>query len=165
MPPANLQLRPMTAVEWDGYRDTLAAEYAAEHVRAGNWTEQEALSQALLELAELLPDGVETAGMHMYTGLASDGAPVGVIWVSERSPGKAGEAMGWVYDIRVVADQRRRGHGRAMLAAVEQELRRLGVAAVGLNVFGTGTPAHGLYQSAGYQVVTQQMRKVLDPTA
>ena len=37
-----IRTRPMTTTEWDALRAGLVREYAAEHVRAGNWTEEEA---------------------------------------------------------------------------------------------------------------------------
>jgi ribosomal protein S18 acetylase RimI-like enzyme len=47
-----------------------------------------------------------------------------------------------------------------MLAA-EDECRRLGHKQLDLNVFGDNTTAIGLYDSLGYTVISQQMRKEL----
>jgi len=61
----------------------------------------------------------------------------------------------------VVAARRGQGFGRALLAAAEEEVRRHGIGALTLNVFGDNPTAISLYTSAGYQVTTQQMRKAL----
>ncbi len=43
----------------------------------------------------------------------------------------------------------------------EQEATARGMTSVGLNVHGQNTVARGLYDSLGYQVTAQQMKKVL----
>ena len=53
---------------------------------------------------------------------------------------------------------RGRGWGRAVLRAVQDELRDLGVRAVGLNVFGPNATARSLYESEGWAVVATHMR-------
>ncbi|MFI7026227.1 GNAT family N-acetyltransferase [Micromonospora sp. NPDC049900] len=52
-------------------------------------------------------------------------------------------------------------NGRKLLAAGEDVVRRHGVSSLELNVFGDNDRARRLYQSSGYRVVTQQMRKTL----
>ena len=47
-----------------------------------------------------------------------------------------------------------------MLLAEEEAAAR-GMTSVGLNVHGQNTVARGLYDSLGYQVTAQQMKKVL----
>jgi ribosomal protein S18 acetylase RimI-like enzyme len=65
-------------------------------------------------------------------------------------------ARSFVYDIVVDAAQRRRGYGRAILAAIEDELRGRGIGSIALNVFGTNTGARALYESVGYDVVRSE---------
>ena len=43
----------------------------------------------------------------------------------------------------------------------EGEAAARGMVSVGLNVLGNNTVARGLYDSLGYQVTAQQMKKVL----
>ncbi|MFI7080072.1 GNAT family N-acetyltransferase, partial [Micromonospora sp. NPDC049903] len=66
-----------------------------------------------------------------------------------------------LYDIEVKPTHRGAGYGRKLLAAGEDVVRRHGVSALELNVFGDNDRARRLYQSSGYRVVTQQMRKTL----
>jgi len=54
----NLVVRPMTSAEFEAFRSRLVREYAAAHVRAGNWTADEAEARSAEQTAELLPQGV-----------------------------------------------------------------------------------------------------------
>ena len=58
----DLRVRPMTPSEFGPFRDRLVREYAADHVRAGNWNEQEAEALAAKQTDALVPQGVDTPG-------------------------------------------------------------------------------------------------------
>ncbi|HWE68280.1 MAG TPA: GNAT family N-acetyltransferase [Acidimicrobiales bacterium] len=157
-----VRLRPMTQSEFDALRAQLIVDYAAEHVAAGNWDAGEAETLAAEQTDQLLPQGVDTPGVLMRVAETSAGERVGHLWLAlERRPGQGGGA--WIYDIAIEAEHRGRGHGRALLRAAEDEARRHGVTAIGLNVFGSNAVARRLYESAGYQAATVQMRKELGP--
>ena len=152
---ADLKIRAMTQEEFFVYRRRAISEYAAEHVRAGNWKPETAEQRAAQETDELLPNGVDSAGMVLLVGQAG-GEVVGLVWVG-RAPEK--RAGWWIYDIEVVPDQRGHGYGRSLLGAAECEAQRHGGDSIGLNVFGGNDVARGLYESSGYQVASIQMRK------
>lgn len=149
----------MTAEEFGAYRGRMVREYAAEHVRAGDWSAADSEQRAEKETDDLLPDGVDTAGMVLLVGETTDGA-VGFVWVGP----EPGPRLGWwIYDIEVVPEHRRRGFGRALLEAAESEVKRRGGDSVGLNVFGGNAIARSLYESSGYDLTSLQMRKRLVP--
>jgi ribosomal protein S18 acetylase RimI-like enzyme len=152
----------MTEDEYAVYRPRVVREYAAEHVRAGNWAEEEALARSEAEFEEILPDGLAQPDTLLLTAVDEDGAAVGLTWIALKHPRGAPDTA-WVFDIEVAAEHRGRGLGRALLAAAEAEVARHGVGHLGLNVFGSNTVALRLYESAGYTVVTQQMHKRVGP--
>ena len=152
---ADLQIRAMTRDEFDLYRRRAIREYAAEHVRAGNWSQDEGELRAARETDDLLPDGVDTAGMVLLVAEA-DGELAGLVWLG-RAPRR--QVGWWIYDIEVVPAHRRRGYGRALLEAAAREAQSHGGDAIGLNVFGGNDAARRLYESSGYQVTSIQMRK------
>ncbi|WP_349876048.1 GNAT family N-acetyltransferase [Micromonospora sp. HUAS YX12] len=153
-------VRAMTPDEFGRWQDELAAGYAREHVTAGNWTPEEALDRAREATAGFLPQGMATPGMLFLVGELADGSPVGWLWIGLTHPrGVAGCAF--LYDIEVATGHRGRGLGRALLAAGERAARERGAQALELNVFGANETARKLYETSGYRVVTQQMRKDL----
>ena len=155
-----VSVRAMNPDEFDRWQDELAAGYAREHVTAGNWTPEEALDRAREATAGFLPQGMATPGMLFLVGELADGSPVGWLWIGLTHPRGLADCA-FLYDIEVAAGHRGRGLGRALLAAGERVAREHGAQALELNVFGTNETARKLYETSGYRVVTQQMRKDL----
>ena len=156
--PDDLVLRPMTQEEYVAWRDRSEREYAAEIADARDLDADAATAQSAGEFAQLLPDGLESPDMHLFTAVVQD-EPVGIGWFELRQ--RASGASAWIYDIRLDEDRRGRGLGRAFLEALHDAARRLGATSMALNVFGDNTTAIRLYQSSGYAVTAQQMRKDL----
>jgi methyltransferase (TIGR00027 family) len=155
-----VQLRPMTAAEFDVWRSPLVLSYAADHVRVGNWKADEAPAMADAQLTALLPQGVDTPGMLVFVGENAAGQPVGHLWLAlGRRPGAGFDVF--IYEIEVDAQQRGQGYGRELLRAAEAEAVKHGASAIGLNVFGDNHVARNLYESAGYASTTIEMRKNL----
>jgi ribosomal protein S18 acetylase RimI-like enzyme len=157
---APLSVRPMTSVEFEQWQTDIAEEYAAEQISAGRWQEVGAVERARNENAQLLPEGLATPRMLILLGLSSDGSTVGRAWVGLDHPRGAPDTA-FLYDIEVVSSRRGSGLGRALLLAVEGAIREAGSSALELNVFGHNLIAVTLYDTSGYVVTTQQMRKTL----
>lgn len=156
---SEVRVRPMTAAEFDAFRDRAIKGYAAEHVRAGTWSPERAEALAAKETDELLPDGPNTAGMLLLVAEAPPVGIVGVVWVAL----DRGEEGAWIYDIEIIPGQRGRGYGRALLRAAEREVQKCGGSSIGLNVFRGNAVARRLYESSGYEVTALHMRKALEP--
>ena len=154
-------LRPMTQSEYDDYRRTLPEEYAASHVEAGTWLPHEALAKAEAQVVEILgPSPDDQPDNLLLTAELDDSTPVGLTWLALARPGGVPDTA-WIFDIRLYPEHRGKGLGRRLLAAIEQEAARHGSRQIELNVFGFNQAARHLYESTGYSVVAQQMRKPL----
>lgn len=147
----------MTDAEFGGWQDALARGYADEQVASGNWAPEDALDRAREDTATRLPQGKDTPGMLILTGVRPDGEPVGRIWLALEHPRGTAECA-FLLDIEVDEPYRGQGYGRGLLAAAEDAARSHGLSALELNVFGGNAAAIALYESAGYVVVQQQMR-------
>jgi ribosomal protein S18 acetylase RimI-like enzyme len=89
-----------------------------------------------------------------------DGHAVGHLWFA--AVGTGGARGGFVYDIHVKPEFRRRGHAaleRLEAIAVEMEL-----ASIALRVFASNTGAQALYRAAGWDIASIDMRKPLQRT-
>ena len=117
-----------------------------------------AVVQARKDFADLLPDGVRTENQLLFIAEA-DGERVGALWLTTRSPD--GSAAAWIHEIEVEESQRGKGFGRAIMLLAEEECAQRGIDAIRLNVFGPNTTARNLYESLGYDVLTQRMGKRL----
>ncbi|WP_130442934.1 GNAT family N-acetyltransferase [Kribbella rubisoli] len=148
-----VQLRPITDSEYPSWSDHATETFAAWIGPARGLAADEALKFAHEETKRLLPQGPATENQLIWIALAGD-EPVGNLWISTaRVP--------FIYAIEVDSNQRGKGYGRAIMLAGEEECRRLGHKQLDLNVFGDNTTAIGLYDSLGYTVISQQMRKEL----
>ena len=135
------------------------AAYAAEKVRAGNWTPEEAPHRSREVHDRLLPQGVNTSHHHLFT-IDLLGNPVGRVWLST-DPTTMGGA-GFIYDIFVVEHFRRQGIALQAMLLLEEEAKKLGVARLALHVFGYNSAARSLYEKLGYEVTNVNMHKSLN---
>jgi ribosomal protein S18 acetylase RimI-like enzyme len=154
------RLEPMTQARYETWLVATIAEYAAEKVASGNYSEEGSLERAKGEFDALLPQGLQTPG-HEITSMIDDvGEAVGYVWftIEERPVGR----VVFIYDIAVDPAHRRRGHAQAALATVEAYAREHGCIGVMLHVFGSNTGARQLYLKAGYDETNVIMLKRFD---
>ncbi len=159
MTSVELRLRPATADDIEAWLPKLAAEYAAHIAGAGLLPPADARRKADNDLRAQLTDGPGRAGQLIFRLMAGE-QPVGWLWLATPFPG-GDPAMAWVNNVEVDEESRGRGYGRPAMLLAEQEAAARGMTSVGLNVHGQNTVARGLYDSLGYQVTAQQMKKVL----
>ncbi|MEV6416231.1 GNAT family N-acetyltransferase [Kribbella sp. NPDC051718] len=150
----SISLRPPTADEYAVWMKRGCEGYAADIGPARDLDPATALESAYQEFGSLLTDGLATENQLVWLA-CHDGEPVGSLWIGTQ------KATPFIYLVEVLADQRGKGCGRAIMLAGEEECRRRGYTHLALNVFGDNSTAIGLYDSLGYTVVTQEMRKAL----
>ena len=156
---AGVKLVEMTTEEFVRRRGPMIQGYAEDLAESRSVSLPEALAQAEQVTMKSLPEGPQTPGQLLRTAWA-DGEEVGFIWTS--MPGLAVPGMAWVSEIMVDEQHRRRGHGQAILEAMESELAGLEVSRLGLNVFGPNDVARRLYERLGFEVTQQQRSRSLD---
>lgn len=154
-----LQVRPIREAEFDAYRRRRVSEYAAAQVEAGTWQPEEAQELAAQASERLLPDGVKTEAALLLAAEQTDGTVIGFAWVAleHQATGRA-----WLNSVEILPEHRGRGFGRALLAAVERELRASGIKQLDLSVLGSNPVGRRLYDTSGYTTVALHMRKTLD---
>ena len=156
MSSVELRLRPATADEIEGWLPRLAAEYAAHIAGSGFLPPADARRKADNDLRAQLKD---RTGQLMFR-LAAGEQPVGWLWLAVPFPG-GDPVMAWVNYVQVDPEFRGRGYGRQAMLLAEREAAARGMTSIGLNVHGPNVVARALYDSLGYQVTAQQMKKVL----
>lgn len=150
-----VRLDKMNSIEFEEYLRYAIQNYASEHVKAGNWTEQEAISKSTKAYEELLPEGEKTADNELFTIRDGD-KEVGMIWLAQGPNDK-----GFIYDIKIQEDSRGRGYGKQAMEEIEKVARNLNLKSIGLHVFGHNQVARGLYQKLGYAETNIKMEKKL----
>jgi ribosomal protein S18 acetylase RimI-like enzyme len=103
----------------------------------------------------------EQLGREDAVVLVAEGAgvPVGYAWACVEPPSLVALTgrVGWIHDLYVVAEGRRRGTGARLLDAAIQALGDLGVADVLLGVAAQNEAAAALFRRRGFRPTLQEM--------
>jgi len=155
-----IQLVPMTEKEFKVFLERSIAEYAQDKVRAGVWSQAEALTRSRREYRTQLRDGLKSKYHHLYTiREAERGEAVGVLWF--RANLDSATPSGFIFDIEIHEPYRRKGYGRKAMQALEEMAREMGLRQLELHVFAFNEGARSLYESLGYAVTGLNMSKRL----
>ena len=151
-------LIPMTQPEYEAFVERVIPEYAADNVRAGYWSESEALEKSREATEKLLPNGLQTENHYLYT-LYDGSDAVGMIWI--RADLESPIKNGFIFELYVDEKFRGKGYGKQAMLLIEEKARELGLKSLGLHVFAVNTVARKLYESVGYEVSSLNMTKKL----
>jgi ribosomal protein S18 acetylase RimI-like enzyme len=154
----------MTEQELPNYLAHVIPEYAHDKVRAGNWTEDQALELSRQEIQRLLPDGVSTKDNYLFSielveGEAQAVAKVGVIWFAVVEWQQ--RRFAYIYDLVIDEARRRKGYAEQAMLALEDKVKALGLNTIALQVFGFNHAAQALYKKVGYEITNIHMAKSL----
>jgi len=156
-----IRLVPMLESELDKYLERSVPGYAEENVKAGYWSEDEALEKSRKVFDNLLPDGIKSKGQYLFQVEDTEtNERVGIIWLNARID--IPHPSGFIYDIEVDEALRGKGYGKQTMLAIEEKARELGLKSIGLHVFFHNAVAKGLYEKIGYEVKSLNMVKELD---
>lgn len=81
------------------------------------------------------------------------GEILGYAVIGRRTPFASNAHVAWLRSVAVHRQARRRGVGRALVAAALERARQRGAEQLGLTVLGSNTPAIGLYVRLGFEEV------------
>ena len=156
-------LVPMNPEVFAEVAEASIAGYADDNAAAGLWPRASALERSRSEFDSLLPQGLATPDNHWFEIRAdADGPRVGHLWFAvqaQRDPRTA-----FVYNVEILPAHRRQGHARRAFEALEALAAEMGMARIGLHVFGANAPAQALYRALGFGVTSLNMSKPLQPT-
>ena len=153
-------LNPFTEKELESYLQRDIAQYAQENIKAGYWTESEAMEKSRSSHARLLPQGVATPNQHLFSIWDSErGEPVGNIWMF--ADYDSANPSGFIYDLFIEERFRKKGYATAAMLALEGKAKELGLTALYLHVFAHNLAARSLYDKLGYGVKSTNMAKPL----
>lgn len=153
-------LTPMPESAFAPFLAAAVADYAADKVAAGSWSAAEALQCSRDEFSGLLPLGLATPDHHLLQIKAgAEGPVVGVLWfhVDRRH----GAPTAYVYNVEIDLEWRRQGHASRAFSALEALAHEMGLARIGLHVFGHNPGAQALYARLGFEVTGINMSKRL----
>jgi len=147
----------------DSYRtffEVAVRGYAEDNVASGRWTSEDAMQLARKETERLLPQGLATPDTYLFDIREKLGSQtVGYLWAAASRRGS--KKVAFVYQLLILPEFRRQGHGRGALMEFEGMARGLGFQGMALNVFGSNRAAQALYRSLGFVTTSLSMHKDL----
>jgi ribosomal protein S18 acetylase RimI-like enzyme len=155
-----VRLVPLTDEERVAFFVEEVANHADQQVRDADWPRAGALERAREELTPVLEreyaEAVEQ-GDRLWSAVDRAGRSVGWLWV--KPIGDASSRVAFLEQITVAEANRRQGYGRAMLAALQQQLIADGIDELRLTVFRANEPARALYAGVGYTQTGEDERQ------
>jgi ribosomal protein S18 acetylase RimI-like enzyme len=155
-----VQLVAMTEKEFDAFLERDIREYAEENVKAGYWSEGEAMEKSRQEHEKLLPNGLKSGDHYLYTIQDMEkGLRVGTIWM--RATLDSPQPSGFIFDLFVEEQFRHKGYATQAILQLEEVARKLGLRQLGLHVFAHNQIAIATYEKLNYRVSSLNMIKEL----
>jgi RimJ/RimL family protein N-acetyltransferase len=155
-----LRLRPIRDDEFPAFVQASLEGYAESIERHGHQPREEARRKAEEDFAQLFPGERPAEGQTVLVVEDEEtGQPLGRVWFAVRDRGD--RTFVWIYDISIDEPLRGRGYGRQAMLLLEDEVRKLGLDRIELNVFGGNERARSLYRSLGYGEDAVWMSKAL----
>lgn len=153
-------ISPMRPEFYGHYLQAAIAGYAEDNVASGRWPREGALERSRLDFERSLPQGLATPDNHLFEiKTDANGPTIGAIWFAVQE--KHGFRSAFVYDVEIEPQWRRHGHAMRAFVALELLVRALGLASIGLHVFGHNPGAQAMYAKLGYRVTGVNMAKCL----
>ncbi len=147
-----ITLEPMQQADFDRVIENDIREYAADHVRNGNWPEEGSLERSRKEFEALLPQGVHTPNQRIWS-LKDGDQMIGYLWVEVK------DDRAFIYNFLIQEEYRGKGYGKQALAAMDEKLKSMNVQSVALHVFGDNITAQELYKKMGFEITNMHMQK------
>jgi len=151
-----IMLRPMQTEEYPGYVEYFIADYAREIASNYSLSSEDALARATKEIADSLPDGVNTSGQILLCLMNAD-KHVGYLWYK---PDAVMQTV-FIYDFHIFSEFQGLGMGKAALHTFEQRLQEQGFQQIRLRVAGDNSRAQRLYEVSGFGVTGINMSKTI----
>lgn len=154
-------LRPIAENEFEAYSALFLADYSAEIESNYGYSAERSMMQAKQELADDLPQGLETPDQFLLTIENTDQDIIGYLWYTLYDNGETA----FILDFILLKQFRGMGLGKASLSALEQRFEQSEVKQIKLRVAGDNHRAFKLYKRMGFSVTGINMIKHMNETA
>jgi ribosomal protein S18 acetylase RimI-like enzyme len=154
--PAAIGLRPMRPDEFPAFLAYFIPDYATEIAANFGLPDDAARARAAQEVAEDLPQGVDTQGRTLLCITLGDPEEVvGSFWLRLQQ----GSTTAFVSDFHIFPARQNRGLGRRALAALDRWLASAGFEHLRLRVAADNVRARHLYETGGFRTTGINMTK------
>ena len=160
-----IELRRMNLEEYKIFYDRSFRHHMQELMDEEHMSREEAEKETTKELAEMLPEGMDTKdNFLMCIHRSEDDEWIGYIWTLHEMT--EGVKQNFICDFEIYEDYRRKGYAKETLELMEKEAKIAGCAESVLFVTYDNEAASALYEKCGYRFLRDMeygryMKKVL----
>lgn len=148
-----IEIRKMTDNEFDEFYKSSVEAQAKELSEELHISYEEARKNALAEICDMLPCGINTKNNNLMT-IVDGGERVGFIWTLYEE--ENGEKQIFICDFEIFESRRRKGYGAAALGLAERIAAEHGCKRSVLFVNDNNAAAKALYEKCGYQTLRKR---------
>lgn len=155
-----MMFRSMREEEYPAYLEYFITDYAREIAANYRLSAEDSLTKATREIAEDLPEGVNTPGqvlLSLFSQSDNRDEHVGYLWYK---PDTAARTV-FIFDFYIFNACQGQGLGTQALRVFEREMREQGIEQIRLRVAGDNQRARHVYESTGFWVTGINMSKTL----
>ena len=146
----SVKIRRMTKEEFEVFYKWSVEHHAKELMEELQMSQEEAIKETIIEVAGMLPDGLNTAHNNFMT-IVAEGENAGFIWtVHEEFEGRK---QSFLCDFAVWESKRRKGYGEEALRLAEKNAADAGSQESVLFVRDDNDAARALYEKCGYHIL------------
>ena len=155
-----LRLAPMSEEDYQRFYNKSLQEYAYNQMKTGNWDAQNAVGMARNDLAEMLPQGLETPNAFLSNIINDAEEKIGMMWfyVDDGRPKKTAILL----EFFLFPPFRGKGLELEALSTFEKGIHAIGVQRVELQVFGHQDEEIAMYTNNAYYKTMVLLAKDLD---
>ena len=150
----SVKIRKMTNDEFENFCQWSVEDHAKELMEERQMPQEEAIMKAKEEVAQMLPNGLNTKHNYLMTIVEEDSEEsAGFIWMIHEET--AGKKQSFVCDFVLWESKRRKGYATETLRLAERNAVEAGCQESVLFVADSNDAARALYEKCGYQILRQ----------
>lgn len=147
-------LRPMKEIEFEKWSKISQEDYIKDLMENFAYSENKAKVEAIKEVQNLLPEGINTPLQSFYT-YEKDGKDIGYIWFSTK------ESAVFLLDIIILPEYQSLGFGTTMMKKLIEMLSLSDIKEIELRVSPNNERAKRLYDTLGFKITGLDMHLAL----
>ena len=149
-----IKLRNMSNAEFERFYQWSIKHHANELMEELHITKEEAAKEAMAEIADMLPDGIDTPNNYLMTIIHTDSKEsLGFIWTLHEE--FDGHKQCFICDFAIWKSERQKGYATAALDLTEKNAAKASCRECILFVRDDNRAAIALYEKCGYTVLRQ----------
>lgn len=147
-----LRLIEMTSEEFEVIKGKMISDYAKDKVKAGHWSQTDAIDLSKETFEEILNSGIDTEG-HYFLNIYDSEQKVGFIWI------KLSDGGLYLNNFSIYDEFKKTGYEKDIIQLLEERARELKAQKICMHNYGYDENIVNLYQSLGYKVTDVYYKK------